>query len=100
VALTIPWVGVCAFLWIFRVVTVEFPLPGEVMRMVSPAELSGVTAVNVLLLVGLILEGRKAVTSPRDLRRAHLVTVAMAIGLIIALQVHVSMAATPLGPMP
>lgn len=100
VALTIPWVGVCALFWIFRVVTVQFPIPPEVVRMVSPGELTVITAVNVLLLVGLIVEGRKSLASPPDLRRAHLVTVAMAIGLLVALQVQASVAATPLGPTP
>lgn len=100
VALTIPWVGTCALIWIFRVVTVKFPVPPEVVRMVSPGQLAVITAVNVLLLVGLVFEGRKAFASPRDLRMAHLVTVTMAIGLLVALQVQAVVATTPIGVAP
>jgi|GEM_PF-2685867 len=64
VALTIPWIGVCAVCWIFRVVTIRYPSPPEVARMVSPGELAVITAVNVLLLAGLVVEGRKSPGQP------------------------------------
>ncbi len=96
VALTIPWVGVCALLGVFRVAVMKFPVePDAVLYLVSFAEFSAVSLVNGLLFLALLVEGGQAISSPRDLRRAHLTTVGMALILLVMFQVGVILAAAP-----
>ena len=97
VALSIPWVGVCALSFIFQIVTVRFPAdPSELVRLVSPTQFGWITAINAALLAALVVEGKQGFSSPRDLKRAHLVSVALALVLLVMLQVVVFLASEPL----
>lgn len=97
VAFTIPWVGVCALWTILRTTVVRFPADASVVeRVVSPTQFGWATAINAALVLALLADGRKALSSPPDLRRAHLTTVAMALALVIMLQVGAFLAVEPL----
>ncbi len=89
----------CSFWSLWVLCTFKYPRMGsdEIFRLLTPAQFTGVTAINVALAGALLFAGFQALRGPLGLRRAHLVGASLGLIAVCTIQLGAIFA---YGPIP
>ena len=96
----IVYFGLCSVWAIYTLCTAKFPTieSTEPWRLLSTPLYLGVSAVNVVFALAFLLDWRKSLASPPELRRAHFVGLALAAIVLVLVQIGAHYAHSPITP--
>jgi len=94
----IVYFGLCSVWAIYTLCTAKFPAieSTEPWRLLSTPLYLGVSAVNIVFALAFLLDARKSLTSPPELRRAHLVGIVLSAVVLVLLQIGAHLAHGPI----